>query len=225
MSGEEDAPTEPLTTSPVPGSASRFVFGSQAADNAAWEAVRAAVLAGLDHADPDVDKITSAVVPVLVRLADQARADGERTVHARIREVVRGVQHQANANLAEAQAEAAVVATDWVLAACERGDLALKVGAVVTGPGIPGGAEVGAPKPDAATMQRLLSAMGLPPKDTRRDYRDGVAERVRRECAEELRGLCAEELRGLSSRLHVGPVTDLMLLADRWSTPDPGDPS
>lgn len=91
-----------------------FVFGSQAADNAAWDEVRAAVLAGLAEVraavlagqmadDLDVDGITAQVVPVLVRLADQARADGER---ARTAEIV--------ARLRELDQQGARVSADWI---------------------------------------------------------------------------------------------------------------
>jgi hypothetical protein len=76
---------DPTTTEPgVPGASFDTVrgvwttpapvLGSQAADNAAWADIRAAVVRGIDAVagDPDPDEITARVVPILARLVDGA---------------------------------------------------------------------------------------------------------------------------------------------------------
>jgi len=64
-----------VTTAADPGP----VLGSQAADNAAWADVQAVVRASSPSAitEDEAAEITAAVVPILARLVDSARADGE----------------------------------------------------------------------------------------------------------------------------------------------------
>lgn len=64
---------------------------------------------------------------------------------------------------------------------------------------------------DLIAARRTLTKVERWLADTRRD-RDGVADRVRRECAEELQ----------SRLVTLGQLRDL---AASWSTPDPGEPT
>lgn len=74
----EADPAAAAPAAPVPAPVeTEPVFGSQTADNAAWAEVRAAIAAEpltvrLD--DETIENLTGAVVPVLARLVDQARA-------------------------------------------------------------------------------------------------------------------------------------------------------
>ena len=63
---------------------SRPVFGSQAADNAAWDEVRAALRAEapVSLGDDVVDDLAGVVTPVLARLVDQAVAQCGRELQA-----------------------------------------------------------------------------------------------------------------------------------------------